>query len=398
MKIKDQIQFQAVESSNEHTNLALLWATGCGKTAGALKCCLADEGRVLIVVAETSHVNTWKREIETFAPSLNAEIVLYHSLHKYKDESFKWIILDEAHHMFSDLRISRLEEINFERFILLTATLTYQEQVLVRDLLGSYYKYEIPLSVAISQGILPEPKVYIVPVIPDRLNYSEEIVMVKGNKLEWEKKTCKWSKRYDFMKAHKNLHLTVKCTEEQKLKYMNDQMEFAKQRYYQLRAAWAKNQWMRRGSERKRFIADIKTKTVKTLLDKLGDKRLICFAGSVPQVKELGGSRSVHSKLTKKTCDKIIDNFNSKKTNRIFAVGKLRESVNLVDIEAGIITQLDNQARSFIQMSGRVYRGQSPVQYVLYVPGSQDETYLKNAFEGFDSSYVYHLESVNEVE
>ena len=55
-----------------------------------------------------------------------------------------------------------------------------------------------------------------------------------------------------------------------------------------------------------------------------------------------------------------------KNINNIFAVGMLQEGQNLVNIEAGIIIQLDGKERSFIQKFGRSLRAEDPVQYIFY--------------------------------
>ena len=72
-------------------------------------------------------------------------------------------------------------------------------------------------------------------------------------------------------------------------------------------------------------------------------------------------------------------------------MGMITEGMNLNDIQAGIITQLDGKERLFIQKVGRVLRADSPVCYIFYYKDTQDENYLKTALENIDSKYVQHI-------
>ena len=132
------------------------------------------------------------------------------------------------------------------------------------------------------------------------------------------------------------------------------------------------------------------------LMQKLISKRTICFAGSIQQatevgyntLKDIGTYSTIHSKKTKKAREKLIKEFNESQVNHLFAVGMLKEGMNLNNIEAGVIIQLDNVERYFTQIHGRVLRSLYPEQYVLFVENTQDETYISTMLGGFDSEYV----------
>ena len=87
----------------------------------------------------------------------------------------------------------------------------------------------------------------------------------------------------------------------------------------------------------------------------------------------------------------IIDAFNDKKLRTIYAVGMANEGLNLVDIQAGIIVQLDGKERLFIQKFGRSMRAEDPVSYIFYYKNTQDETYLKKALENIDEKFISYL-------
>lgn len=67
---------------------------------------------------------------------------------------------------------------------------------------------------------------------------------------------------------------------------------------------------------------------------------------------------------------------------------------NLVDIEAGVIIQLDNIERAFIQKFGRVLRADSPKQYIFYYKNTRDEEYLKNVYEEIDEDYIITINNL----
>ena len=70
----------------------------------------------------------------------------------------------------------------------------------------------------------------------------------------------------------------------------------------------------------------------------------------------------------------------------------LQEGMNLKDIEAGIIVQLDGEERAFIQKFGRTLRADSPEQYIIYFRATRDEEYLNNALENIDKKYIKEIQ------
>ena len=71
----------------------------------------------------------------------------------------------------------------------------------------------------------------------------------------------------------------------------------------------------------------------------------------------------------------------------------ITEGMNITNIEAGIITQLDGKERLFIQKAGRVLRADDPIAYIFYYKNTQDEVYLKNALENIDEKYVKYIDN-----
>ena len=120
------------------------------------------------------------------------------------------------------------------------------------------------------------------------------------------------------------------------------------------------------------------------LINGIGAKRTQDFSANNDTIEKVGGSYGGSLNT--------INDFNEKKINSLFAIGMLQEGQNLVDIQAGIIVQLDGQERAFIQKSGRVYRAEDPIQCIFYYKNTRDEEYLNKAIENIDASFIYKKE------
>lgn len=390
---------QAVKLFEKHTSVALLWATGVGKSAAAIK--MANKylekihcGKVLLVVAEVAHKENWQKEFDKWG-MINAHLTIecYASLHKYRDTNWDLIIFDEAHHLGSELRLEVLSSVKSGKNILLSATLDRGMLNELEDILGYIAYHKISLQDAIDFNILPGPHIHLIPLTLDNIKTDQWIVEEWGEESKripiYTDLRDKW-KYLRNKKQYPNIKLCMRCTALQKYNYMTEQTEYWKKKYMSCRQEYMKNKWMQIGIQRKRFLGEVKTHIVKMLIEKLKDKRYICFCASVAQAEYLGKENAIHSKV-KKT-QSIIDSFNEKKINNLYAVGMLQEGQNLVDIEAGIIIQLDGSERPFIQKFGRSLRASDPHQYIFYYKNTRDEEYLNNILEDFNSDYINVLD------
>lgn len=104
----------------------------------------------------------------------------------------------------------------------------------------------------------------------------------------------------------------------------------------------------------------------------------------------------MHSEESKSL--QIIESFNEKKIDNLFAVGLLQEGQNLVDIQAGVIIQLDGKERAFVQKFGRSLRAEDPVQFILYYKDTRDEEYLKKVLEGISEEYIIKVENLKDLD
>jgi superfamily II DNA or RNA helicase len=364
---KEIIQKQAVILSKEHDNLLLSWATGTSKTLAALKVAVEKGwegtlGDIYILLKETNHEQNWRDEIKKW----NMEGLLDHitffcyaSLHKYLNEDIDLLILDECHAL-SEMREDYLKTIKCDKIISLSATVNEQVKARIKAYKPGFYEYHIGLQEAIDLGILPEPSIKIVYVDLEE----------KEKSLWWKNKSGKVlvtpAVYYTLLQGKINMY----------------------EKMYKEGKGWAENKWIQAMGQRKKFMAKAKTDTARKLLTLLDDKRYICFTGSIDQCNELGGDLTIHSKLFRASRETLLEKFNGGEVNHIFAVGMLRESMNLNGIEVGVIVQLDNQSASLEQMGGRIMRSIAPEIYILVLRGTKDEDYFDKATRSLSSRYI----------
>lgn len=401
---REELQAEAASLIRQHPRVVLQWCTGLGKSRAAIDMAnwLSDKKKesndeplsVLLVVAETAHKSNWKEEIDKWELRTGEWVMeCYASLKKYRNTHWDLIIFDEAHHLGSDLRMDVLTELHASNIILLSATLPDQVMQAVTGVFGEFVTSKVTLKQAIEWGILPTPKVYLIPLTLNSTYPNCTIIEEWGKKEKRVTYKCRFHERWEYLRnknKYPNVTLEISCTQQQKYDYLSDQFEYWKNRFLSTRNEAVKNKWLQIGSKRKRFLGESKTAVVRQLLKDLEGKRYICFCASIEQAESLGGTNTIHSK--KDNSLEIIDKFNAGDINSLFAVGMLQEGQNLTGIQAGVIIQLDGQERGFIQKMGRSMRSDTPIQYVLYYRDTRDEEYLDSVFENIDKDYIAIME------
>lgn len=392
---REELHIQTSELIKTNKRIALQWCTSLGKSRCSIEMAnylykQNNNLKILLVVAESAHKDNWAKEMLKWRLLSNyVTVECYASLPKYKGTNWDLIIFDEAHHLGTDLKLDILQSIITEYVILLSATLPDTLIQVLTRIFGEFKVSKVSLKEAIDEGMLPQPKVFLIPLKLNSTIYNCTITEEWGDKDKRVTYKCTYPQRWEFIrnkKKYPNVTLHISCTQLQKYTYLTEQFEYWKNTYMRSRQEYMKNKWLQAGSLRKRFLGNIKTEYVKILLKKLQRKRLICFCASIEQADYLGKDKSIHSK--KSNSLEIINAFNNKEINKLFAVGMLQEGQNLEGIQAGIIVQLDNAERAFIQKFGRTIRADSPQQYIFYYENTRDTDYLENVFEGVDETYI----------
>lgn len=392
---KQLLQKKEFASLKDSPRVILKWATGCGKSKMALDLIKYnaqkyDNPHILFLVAERAHIQNWKDEFKKWGFDYIPEIKCYASLHKVERNSYDFLVLDEAHHAFTEKRLENLKKVSSEYVYLLSATLSVAKEEEVKELYGSFNISSVTLKDAIENDILPDPKVYVIDMFLDDDYANQEI---KINNPSSDAPIVDWYSRNKYI--YSKQPCIIKCTEKQKYLYLTNTMEYWKERYYLSKNMFHRNKWVGLGSERKRFLGELKTEALRRLIAKIRGKRYVCFCATVRQATTIGRN-TIASTKTQRHNQGIIDSFNNKKIHSIYAVGMITEGMNLKDIQVGIITQLDGKERLFIQKFGRSLRAEDPVSFIFCMKDTQDEKYLKNAFENIDEKFIQHI-NINQI-
>ena len=385
IKTRDQIQKEIVDLKCK--NIFVEWVTGLGKTLAALKVVKENEGRWLFIYKETTHLNNHLLDVQKHKLSEllhRIDWTTYDSIHKYNTKEYKGIILDECHAATSPLRQSKLSNFKDCKVIALSATIDRNVKEILTNIFGSFHTHKVTFDQAHEWGILPKPKVILIPLKLDNTVNSEVITITKGK--NGREVITTFKDRFKYLKE-KNINLIINCTEQEKYDYITNLMDYYKQQYFKIQEDFAKNRWLQQGTIRKRYLASLKEKVAKSILKRIENKNYICFAGSIEQALELGGQNVVYSNNKENT--NIIRKFNNGIISNIFAVNMLKEGINLNNIEASLIIQLGSKELDIIQRIGRILRAkESPIQYIIYFKNTQDEVYLENVLNLFETEII----------
>jgi superfamily II DNA or RNA helicase len=365
---RQEIQSKALELSKSHKHVLLEFPTGLGKSKAAIDIVKYHGEEWLLVCKEINHIDNWRAEFQKHGHSdlwdEKVVAICYASLHKYIDTDFN-LILDEVHAAGSDLRIEYLKSINSNKIVSLSATVDDDIKKKLKEIC-EFEDYKIDMADAVEWGILPEPEINIIYVDLDDTS-----------------KINKW-------KPHKNSH-SKNLTDKEYYEQLSRNIDYWHNQYKKDYQEWKKIKMLREALKRKTFISKAKTEATKDILTKLKGKRFICFSGSIDQCEELGGEFTIHSKIDKNTRQQRINSFNKLEIDEVYAVDMLQESMNLNQIDAGIIVQLDKGERTAIQMIGRVLRSIAPQIYILVARDTQDEQYMKSSLKNIDSKYINYI-------
>ena len=396
-ELRNKIQENGVYTILKLPFVVLAWATGVGKTKVAVDVMkyltLQGKNKFLILVSEIFHKNTWNNEFKKWGFEGNVTIECYNSMFKHTSDSYDLIILDEMHHTGSDLRLDLLEQIYLKskpKLLGLSATVPSELINNISAFVGSKEVLSITLEAAIKQELVPKPNIHIIELNLKNINNIECFCTFKrGNYRKCEEKYVSLQQYWDYIKRkEKNFNLKVRCTPQEKYNNICSNYEYFKEKT--MEDPSYKIKWLLYATERKRFLANMKTSLVKKFIEEhhLLNNRFLCFAGSIAQIKELGGKVAIHSKLTKSVQSKLLNDFTNKIVNQLFAVGMLKEGMNLPDLDTGIIVQLDGNERDFVQKMGRLLRADKPDIYIFYFQDTRDEVYLSRALAGLDEELV----------
>lgn len=407
---REDIQEKALQLSLENPYMVLQYPTGLGKTYTMIKMIerVLNQNSsydCLILEEEISVIDNIKKEFEKFGKDYlldRCNIICYKSLKKI-EKYYPIIVLDEAHHAFSELRLDWFSNAMIPKYMyLLSATLeTGQIKQFEKVVCAEFLVHRITLKKAIEWGILPTPKIGIFPL---KLNEKDINCYYEYKRGEEElqkevilqREVDKW-KYIKNKNLYPNIHLIIYCTEKQKYDQLCYEAEMAKARWKKNKNERTKNYWLYTELCIKRFLSEIKTPYLDEFLQDVIDdgNRFVAFFGSVAQAEELAqkhGGNLIAAKVGQKESHDLIEKFNNKEIDNLYCCKMINEGVTLTDLEIGIIAQLDGKSGSFVQRAGRTLRGDTPFIYIFYYLDTKDTKYLKGALKKVKKEYVDYLD------
>ena len=349
----------------------------------------SNKTKILIVVPRLVLIQNWKDEFkkwgyEDYLPYV--EFITYVSFPK-KAGNWDVCIFDEAHHLSQRCR-EALEYFEIKKSILLSATVGRELKVELYNSFVDLRIYKVTTKQAISDEILPDPKVYLIPLTLDNTNVSCEIVKNPSQKIEL---VVPYAQRFKYAKV-KNRRIVIKCTQKQYYNDLTSMIEWYKKKTY---SEIFKNMFLRKSGERLKWLSDQKTSFIKSLLDQLKDQRTLTFCNGIAHTEELG-KYCINSK-DPKTSVENLSRFNNQEVDHITACNMLDEGMNLVNCRVGVYAVLNSSDRMIKQKLGRLLRHKDPVIIIPYYEGTRDEELVNKMLEDYNQDLVSKITNLKDL-
>lgn len=379
--------------SIESPNILCELPTSFGKTKVALdlmrKRLSVDKGaRILIVVPRLVLMDNWREEfvkweVEDYLPF--TEFVTYVSLPK-KAGTWDMIIFDEVHHLSERCRDS-INDFDVKYCTLLSATVGRELKKELITLFTDLYIYKVSTKQAIQEEILPDPRVYLIPLTLDNTKTNCEIIKNKSQKIEL---TIPYSQRFQYAKV-KNRRIVIKCTQKQYYDDMSAMIAWYKNKMFN---DVFKNLFLRASGDRLKWLSEQKSGHVKTLLDHLKSQRTLTFCNGIPQTEELG-KYCINSK--NKASEENLHKFNEGKVDHITACNMLDEGMNLTNCRVGVYAVLNSSDRMIKQKLGRLLRHPDPIIIIPYFQGTREEEIVETMLTDYNPKLVTKITSLTQL-
>lgn len=295
--------------------------TSFGKSKIGIDLALRDNPmNILIVVPRLVLIDNWKQEFSKWGLRyfLNkVKFSTYVGLNKHTEEHWDCIIFDEVQHMSERCRefVSTME---IHHSIMLSATVTRDMKWELGQLFPDLHIYTVKMKEAIDNEILPDPRVFLIPLELDNTHAVHTVIEHPKAKIVRE---CLYKDRWQYLKD-KSIQVHIKCTELQYVIELGNKIEFWKRQYMRTRNEGVKTKWLFLAGQRLKFLSQLKNPIILSLLEKLKSERVLTFCSSIEQT-EILGENCINSK--NKESSMVLDMFNHKELDHITACNMLNE-------------------------------------------------------------------------
>lgn len=365
--------------------------TSFGKSKIALDV-MADrcgtDSAILVVVPRVVLKSNWKDEFKKWGYEgyLNhVTFTTYVSFPKMVGH-YDFVIFDEVHHLSQRCRGS-LKNFSINSAILLSATVSKDMKSILHIYFNGLCPIKVKVKEATEEGILPDPRVFLIPLSLD--NTYENQVIIK-NKSKGSPIKISYKKRWDY-KGIKDRQIIITCTQKQYYDDMSSMIAWYKQRMF---STTFKNMFLKRSGDRLKWLSEQKTAYVKSLLDLLDKERTLTFCNGIPQTEALG-KYCINSKNKKST--EFLDKFNDGKVDHITACNMLDEGMNLKNCRVGIYATLNSSDRMIKQKLGRLLRHENPIIIIPYFKNTRDEEIVRDMCKDYNPDLVKTITDLTEL-
>lgn len=340
------------------------------------------------------HKKNWAKELKKWWKDYDKHIKVvyttYAGMHN-KVGIYDYAIFDECHHL-TPRCLEILKSYFFFHITFLSATVSDRlVQYLKMQYRNLFYHDKIDVRVAIDDGVLPDPTVYLIPMTLKHDFPTESLwknPKAKGRVIE-----CSWAERWNFIKQ-KNFKVKIHCTQFQYIQDLDSQINYWKTRTIRTNSEIARNKWLRLCGERLKYLSDIKTGFVKELLEYLKDYRTLTFCNGIEHTKQLG-KYYINSK--NKDYQEVLDAFNEGRIKHITACDMLNEGMNLTDCRVGIYANLNSSDTLIKQKTGRLLRHPQPVIIIPYYKGTREQEIVESMLENYNPELVKTINFKEEI-
>lgn len=368
----------------EAKNIILVLPTGTGKSKIAVELCKKNKANtILIVIPKLVLIDNWKEELKKWKYKNKVEFSTYVGLNKKADNKYDCIILDECHHI-TDRSAEFLYSIDRNHIIGLSATLPSDKKELLDTIADPEYYY-LSTKQAIENEILPDPKVYLMPLILD--NKIKDQVYIKHPKGKGIVE-CDYLTRFRYLSV-KGKQIHIKCTKKQYVDLLSADIQWYKNRYMITKNIIFKNQWLNLAGKRLQYLAHIKNDEIKKILNRLSDKRVLTFCATIEQTEALG-KNCINSKNENSAT--ILKDFNEGKIKHITSCNIINEGINLADCQVGVYANLNSSETIITQRTGRILRHKEPEIILPYYVGTREEEIKNSMLENYNPELIFKYE------
>ena len=251
LDVKSEIQGCVVKMT--HPFIVLQFCTRAGKSKPALELC--SIGKSLCFTPTQLLHNNYKQEASKWNINIsNTTFACYVSSHKYIDEEYDCLWLDECHAV-TENNISNLAQIKAKRIICTSATIPSEKMKLLYQL-GKPKVLTITSLLGIQWGLISKPEILVIdkPLSPF-INHVYE----KGKDKNKKNITCtfqEYQKTYKWMKSAKRPNLKISCNELEYYQLLGEEFDKLTWAYKQKDANKGRIEMQRKllGNTRKKWL------------------------------------------------------------------------------------------------------------------------------------------------